>query len=358
MLRPAFILAALTLAVGHARADDAQAMADNGLRWLASQQDKVDGHWEVNGGQYPTATTALAAMCFLMEGSTLRDGKYSGNLRRATDYLLRRTQPNGLIGNPSNPRDMERYTYAQGFSVLFLACVYGEEEDESRRKELEKVLIKGVAFIQNGQSSRGGWYYVSAKDCGDQDEGSTTITQLQALRAARNSGIEVSKQVIDRSVKYLKDSTTRRGGVIYSLSQSGGVASDGQERPALTAAAIACAFSAGDYHSEYAKKWLAYCRDAIPVGKGRMPHDEYQNYYFAQSLYVLGDDGYARLFPGASPESRLTWTKYRTAMVDTLRTSQRRDGSWDTGYMGPVYSTSMYLPILLLEKATLPIYQR
>ena len=32
--------------------------------------------------------TALAGMALLMEGSTLREGKYSDNIRKAVDWLM------------------------------------------------------------------------------------------------------------------------------------------------------------------------------------------------------------------------------------------------------------------------------
>ena len=66
----------------------------------------------------------------LCEGSTTTQGKYAENIRRAVDYLVRQSRPNGLIGDPM--RD-DRYTYGHGFSMLFLSQVLGEEEDEDRR---------------------------------------------------------------------------------------------------------------------------------------------------------------------------------------------------------------------------------
>ena len=115
---------------------------------------------------------------------------------------------NGLIGNPNNPTEAARYMYGHGFALLFLAWVYGEEEDGDRRKKLEKILTKAVEFTGKAQTNRGGWGYVTAADGSDFDEGSVTITQLQALRAARNAGIVVPKSIIDKAMKYLKDSTT------------------------------------------------------------------------------------------------------------------------------------------------------
>lgn len=348
----------LTLAA-QARADElppkVREAVDRGLKFFADTQHR-DGHWEANGGQYPTSMTALAGMTMLMEGSTLREGKYADNLRRAVDWLMDRGQSNGLIGNPNNAQEAARYMYGHGFGLLFLSCVYGEEEEGDRRKKLEKMLTKAVEFTGKAQTTRGGWGYVSAADGSDFDEGSVTITQLQGLRAARNAGVVVPKSILDRAVKYLKDSTTPRGGVIYSLAHGGAAA--GGERPPLTAAAVACAFSAGEYKSELAIKWLDYCRQSIPIGRGRVGHDEYLHYYFAQAMYILGDTNFAKLFPKMPKDDHLTWTKYKAGMFDHILASQNRDGSWSGGYIGQVFTTATYLTILQLENGTLPIYQR
>ena len=327
-----------------------------GLDWLAKTQ-AADGHWDGQGGQYPTAMTALAGMTMLMEGSTLRQGRYSDNLVKAVDWLDKRAMQNGLIGNPNNPIEMQRYTYGHGYSLMFLASVYGDEDDKERRKRLETILKKAVEFTANAQTDQGGWGYVSAKDGSNFDEGSTTITQLQALRAARNAGIPVKKEVIDKATEYLKKATTERGGVIYSLA-NGGMARNGQERPALTAAAVACAFSAGQYNDEYAKKWIQFCKENIPIAKGRLAHDEYQSYYLAQAVYVLGDDRYGKMFPKEPKGNWLTWSDYTDAMVPYLLKQQNADGSWSGSYIGPVYGTAVNLTILQLEKGLVPIYHR
>src|SRR5262245_9482146 len=86
---------------------DVDAMVDKGLEWLKRNQAS-DGHWEAPGGHYPTTMTALAGMPMLMEGSTLREGKYSDSLLKATNWLISRAQPNGLIGNPNNPTESSR----------------------------------------------------------------------------------------------------------------------------------------------------------------------------------------------------------------------------------------------------------
>ena len=207
-------------------------MIKKGLDWLVKNQAK-DGHWEAFGGQYPVTMTALGGLALLMEGSTIREGKFRDNIRRAVDFLMVRCQASGLIGNPTFAGEAGRYMYGHGFGMLFLASVYGEEEEGERRKKLEAILTKAAKFSFEAQTRRevsregktivfGGWGYLSAKEGNNFDEGSVTITQVQALRAARNAGIEVPTEAIKRSVAYLEQCTNAQGGVIYSFGGGGG----------------------------------------------------------------------------------------------------------------------------------------
>jgi hypothetical protein len=341
-----------------ARADEIpgkyRATVNKGLEWMARQQSR-DGHWEAFGGQYPVTMTALGGMSLLMEGSTIREGKYSKNIQKAVEWLMARSMPNGMLGNPNIPGEAGRYMYGHGFALLFLSCVYGEEEDVERRKKLEDILTRAAKFSRDSQTNRGGWGYISARDGNNFDEGSVTITQVQALRAARNAGIVVPQEAIKDAIKYLEQSTNGQGGVIYSLAGGGG----GEGRPALTAAAISCGFSAGEYNSPLVKKWFAFCKTHVPLlGGGRFGHDEYTHYYYGQAMYMLGDDGWNKMFPDAKGDDKLTWKKYRDATFENLARTQQNDGSWTGGHVGPVFITAVHLTILQLDNATLPIYQR
>jgi hypothetical protein len=351
---------ATLIAVGRpSRADEVPAeyrgAIRKGLEWMAHNQSK-DGHWEAFGGGYPVTMTALGGMSLLMEGSTIREGKYKDNIRRATDWLMSRAMPNGLIGNPNNPGEIGRYMYGHGFSMLFLSSVVGEEEEGERRRKLVEILEKAAKYSAEAQTSRGGWGYVSAKEGGGFDEGSVTVTQMQGLRACRNAGISVPTEAIKKARQYLKDSTNPQGGVIYSLGGGGG----GDGRPALTAAAIASGFSAGDYNSPEVRKWFKFCQGHVHAfGGPRLGyHDEYTNYYLAQAIYMLGEEGYGKLFPDSKESDRLKWSTYRKTTFDNLIRSQQTDGSWTGGHVGPVFITAIHLSIMQLDSAVLPIYQK
>jgi hypothetical protein len=213
-----------------------------------------------------------------------------------------------------------------------------------------------VKFSRNAQTTRGGWGYVAAKEGNNFDEGSVLVTQVQALCAARDTGIEAPTAAINDAMKYLKwASANPTGGIVYSLGGGGG----GQGRPPLTAAAVVCGFAAGDYNSEQIKTWLKFCEANLRnIGDGRQGVDEYMHYYYAQVMYALGDDGWKKLFPDASADDCLTWTKYRKASFDTLVRSQKADGSWPASLQGPIYTTAVYCNIMQLDNGELPVYQR
>lgn len=353
-----------------------QKAVDKGLEWLKKTQQK-DGTWS-SGGQNPVAMTSMAGLAMLCEGSTVTQGKYRDEIRKAADWLMKRSMKgpnrNGLIGNPDLPGETGRYMYGHGFAMLFLACVYGEEEDKQRREDLKDILTRAVQYCGMAQSSQGGWIYTAKGDPpgSDSDEGSVTVTQMQALRACRDAGIPVPKEIMKKGTEYLRKSTAADNGVVYSLQRGGGMAAGGG-RPALTAAAIACLFSAGDYKDEYVKRWFKFCynpnvadRDQkIPLVNGgggmRMGFDEYTHFYYAASIYFIGEDGYEKLFPGTPKDKCLTWSKYRRSFFDTMITTQHADGSfpgaggWGSG---PIYATAVYCVMMQLDNNCLPVFQR
>lgn len=367
-----------------------EAAVERGLEALKKQQMQ-DGHWESPGGYYPTSVTAVAGMAMLMEGSNLREGKYTDQLQKALNWFLApaRTRANGLLGNVDSPSESQRYMYGHGFGAMFLASVYGEEEDKDQRKKLETVLTKAIDFTAKSQTSKkhraaegkqldiGGWGYTSAADTGGGgfDEGSCTVPQIQALRAARNAGIKVPKETIDKADAYLDACTTPDGGIVYNYT---GNSAAGGGRPALTAAALACGLGTGKFTEAIrimsAKnppkgqdrpsivRWFEFCKKNIPIGKGRIGHQEYTMYYYAQAMYALGDDRYASLFPGEAKDTHLTWTKFKEALFPTILDSQdKTSGAWTGGGdwgIGATFCTAINLCILQLDKGILPIYQR
>src|SRR5436190_10722150 len=306
---------------------------EKGLRWVAKNQSSL-GHWTAGG--YPTAMTALAGTALVGSGSTTIQGPYAKHIRKSVDYLLGKSRVNGLIGDPQSDN---RYTYGHGFSMLFLSQVLGEEEDEERRQELVEKLEKACTFSGNAQTPSGGWGYISAKDGNNFDEGSTTITQVQGLRACRNAGIPVTSEIIDKAKEYIFRCKNADGGISYSSRNHG------TSRPAITAAALATLYNAGAYDTKHVPDMLEFCKknlQNLSEGPNSFGHWHYTYLYYSQVMYRQGNK---------------EWEPFRDKLYGHILKEQQPDGSW-TGNIGPIYVTACNLIMLQLDKAYLPIYQR
>jgi hypothetical protein len=292
------------------------------------------GAW--NTSVYPTALSALAVSALVASGSTTTQGPYSKQIARATDYLISKSRENGLIGDPLTD---SRYTYGHGFSMLVLSQILGEEGLLDRRQELVDVLTRAVEFSGNAQTPAGGWGYVSARDGSNFDEGSTTITQVQGLRGCRNAGIAVPAEVIDRAKQYIYVCKNADGGISYSSRQRG------TSRPAITAAALAALYNAGDYSGEHVPEMLAYTKKELHDLNSQTQafgHWHYTYLYYSQVVYRQGD---------------AEWLPFRERLYDRISAEQKSEGFWEST-IHPVYVTACNLIMLQLDRGLLPIYQR
>jgi hypothetical protein len=310
---------------------DTREAIERGLKFLAREQSK-DGSWRTGGGYgaYPVAMTGLAGLALVSSGSTMVRGPHAKHVRRAVDYCLSRQQPNGLIAAVA---EEARPMYGHGFSMLFLAQVYGMEEDKSRQRRIQAVLHRAIQLTARAQSRDGGWLYTpDARG----DEGSVTVTQVQALRACRNAGLHVPKKVIDLAIRYIERSQQSDGGIAYRVRSRG-------SRPALTAAACAVLYNAGSYDSPVAKKCFEYAwKRCQPVGSS-VGHHFYTQFYMSQAVWQKGDR---------------YWNQYYPRIQQYLLRVQQGNGSWQGDGAGLVYGTAIALLILQIPYNNLPILSR
>jgi hypothetical protein len=230
--------------------------------------------------------------------------------------------------------------YGHGFAMLFLAQAYGVEQNAEVQRRIRAVLRNAVRLTGEAQSRDGGWNYTP--DSGG-DEGSVTITQVQALRAARNAGIHVPKSVITRAIAYIAGCACDDGGIAYRISRTG--VGRGRGLPAITAAAVAVLYNAGEYEHPVARRALLYLQRHL---KGQTAtrasgHAYYMLFYAAQAMYLSGEHNWRTFFP-----------KHR----DELIGRQTDEGSWADSRTSTSYATPAALIVLQLPYARLPILQR
>jgi hypothetical protein len=318
----------------HITADTLKAVRA-GLEYLAKTQES-DGSWagDEGGRAYPVAITALAGTALLANGNTPTRGRYAAPLEKATEFLLGCSTQSGLITGPTQDSNMPMHGH--GFALMFLACVYGSETKPALRQRTKEAIDKAVKLTSEGQSADGGWTYVP----GGGDEGSVTVTQVQGLRAAHNAGLAVPRGTIAQAVNYIERCSTPEGGICYSLGNRGG------PRLAISAAAVATLYNAGQYDAPVANRCLEYVwrnfKDAKTWRRGG--HDFYCQLYAAQAFYLAGDQ---------------YWDNYFPAVRDQLIAMQdKSDGSWPGDGIGKAYGTAIALVILQLPYKYLPVYQR
>lgn len=299
-----------------------------GLAFLVQSQAE-DGSWGTGPYRGNTAVTALAGLAFLCSGSTPGRGPYGRQIDRVIDYLLVHSQESGLIVSQRGVSHGPMYDH--GFAVLFLAECYGM----SRRPELREKLGRAVQLIVAAQNQEGGWRYQPRRSEADI---SVTVCQVMALRAARNAGLFVPKETIDRSIHYVKKSQNPDGGFMYMLSVGG------QSEFARSAAALVALYTAGVYDAPEIQKGLDYVAKFQPQA-GQVRREQYYfygHYYAVQAMWWAGGARWLRWFP---------------AVRDDLLARQRPDGSW-TDPICPHCATAMALIILQLPNNVLPIFQR
>ena len=305
-----------------------------GLDHLASTQAD-DGAWITGGGQaYPVAMSGLAGTAFLAHGNTPTRGKYAKTVQATVEFLTRCSTSTGLITGPGQDSGMPMHGH--GFALMFLASVYGMITKDSLRRQVADVVRKAVNLTSQGQSSAGGWTYTP----GTGDEGSVTVTQVQALRAAQNAGFLVPKVVIEEAASYLEKCRTREGGIQYSLGSGGG------PKLPISAAAVATLYNAGQFENPIAVDCLKYVWDQFRASEDFNKgggHAYYTHLYASQGFYMAGD---------------AYWDVYFPRTRDQLIAMQQADGSWNGDFIGQVYGTSIAVIILQLPYKYLPVFQR
>jgi prenyltransferase beta subunit len=305
----------------------AQKAIDRGLAFLAKMQHD-DGSFGGGGYARNVAVCGLAGMAFMSAGSTPGRGPYGQQVQNCVDFLLANTQASGFIvvQDSSSHGPM----YGHGFATLFLAEAYGM----TMRGDIREKLSKAVNLIVQTQNSEGGWRYQPQRRDADI---SVTICQVMALRAARNAGLFVPRDTIDRCIDYVKRSQNADGGFMYMIQ-------GGQSAFPRSAAGIVALYSAGVYQGAELEKGLEYLMGFLPRGGAfsRESHYFYGHYYAVQAMWQAGGKH---------------WNAWYPAIREELVLRQRDDGSWMDSICQE-YGTAMACVILQMPNNYLPIFQR
>ena len=297
-----------------------------GLAYLAKQQNE-DGSFDADryGGPH-VGVTAICCLAFMANGELPGRGDYGSVVQKGLDYILANAQESGLIASKNVSHGP---MYGHGFATLFLAEIYGMTDDD----DVRDALVKAVKLIVKSQNAEGGWRYQPIPYDADL---SVTICQIKALRSARQAGIDVPKETIEKAIQYVKDSQNPYDGGFRYMIGSGSSAFP------RSAAGVASLYYAGVYEGDIINDGIAYLEKQIDSGNDDGGHEFYGHYYCSQAMFIAGGKHWADYFP-----------MIRERMIRR----QERDGSWDSPH-GKDYATGMTLIVLEMPYRLLPIFQR
>jgi squalene cyclase len=302
------------------RSDVAPAEVDRvyvkGLQYLARSQ-AAEGTWSDSSYGKEPAVVGLAVVSMLAHGDDPNSGPYAPFIRRGLDFILKQmNKKTGYIG---------RSMYNHGFGTLALAEAYGAVDEP----QLGPALQQAVRLILSSQANNpfGAWRY--SPESNDAD---TTVSgcQLVALFAARNAGIGVPEEAIQKGLKFFASCQTPEGGFGYTSAAS----------PNAARTAIGCLVLA--LAKEKNGKSFKAAFDFLQKTPTDSTYQQYFLYYGSQAFFH------------ASPQA---WQSWNRKNIKTLATSQNADGSWD-GQFGQTFSTAASLLSLALNYRYLPIYER
>ncbi|MBM4091348.1 MAG: terpene cyclase/mutase family protein [Planctomycetes bacterium] len=298
-----------------------------GLDFLAERQNE-EGCFGTEGYRRNVAVVSLAGLAFMANGSAPGRGPYGRHVNRCLSFVLKHAREDGFIVVPGSSSHGPMYEH--GFATLFLAEAHGMYRDSN----LREALARAASLIAATQNQEGGWRYRPERHDADI---SVTICQVMALRAARNAGIFVSNETIDRCTDYVKQCQNPDGGFAYMLPRE-------ESRFPRTAAGIVALYSAGIYEGDEIRRGLEYLMKHKPeIGSVNVDdHFFYGHYYAVQATWLAG---------GAY------WREWYPAIRKVLLARRREDGSW-FDQICPEYGTAMACMILQMPNNYLPIFER
>lgn len=300
---------------------------DKGLEWLASRQNADGSFGSRSSYGAQSAITSLSGLAFMSAGHLPGRGKYGEHVRRAVDFICNSAQESGLLASEASQGVM----YSHGFATLFLGEVYGMTGDERVKEKLQRA----VRLIHRAQNEEGGWRYMPIPLDADV---SVTICEVMGLRAARDAGIKVEKETIDKAIAYVRRCQNSDGGFSYMASFGGGSAFE------RSAAGVATLYYAGVFEGDDLKRGLDYIARFQPTQQAGRSHGHYYygHYYAAQAMFLAGGDYWAKWYPAIRDE--------------LINNRQNPETGAFSGEIAPEYATACALIILQMPNRYLPVF--
>lgn len=362
--------------------ENVQRALDRGLSWMIEAQHG-DGGWGAGTHQRQDvmnphavhtdpATTSMVAMALLRNGTTLTNGRYASNLRRALDHLLNAVESAGENSlNITDQTGTQIQTKLGGnidviLTSQFLSNIQPHLNDNpallKRVKSAQDICIDKIQRAQddNGSIAGSGWAGVLQSSFA-----------TNALEAAEANGADVDKKALDRARQFQKGNYNAKTGdvntdlgagvVLYSITGSVRASAkearkveeeiskakrEGKLAPSAAPSAenLQKIGYARDDAMQYATAYEVYQsakveaqREEVMNGFGNNGGEEFLSYLqTGESMIINKDD---------------TWQNWYDNVSGRLLKIQNNDGSWNGHHCitSPVFCTATCLLILAVN---------
>ena len=305
-----------------------------GLSWLKATQSE-DGSWGAkdkneNGepikadAHHKKAMTGMALLCYLGHCELQDSPDFGPTVQKAISYItsMPPDEPVGAGNRGSYSHPIRTYALCEAYTM-------------TKIKKLEVYAKRAAELVIKGQNENGGWAYAYGKGPAAHTDLSVAGWNIQALKAAAYTGIEISglDEAMDKAIKYVKECQDKAGKFAYQRGKGG--------KASLTGTGVLSLQIWKNAKSEEAEKGLEWIVQNEAVITEWSKVDVYGWYYNAQACFQA---------TGVSGGSKF-WKAWNKDFQKTVTSNQAADGHWPHGnhFHGDsdVYRTTM--AILMLE---------
>lgn len=303
----------------------AEAAIRRSLAYLASNQN-ADGSW--GEGKYHVSNTALVVMALMVDGQVPSHGQYGKHLEAGITYLLNQAQlrSDGYIVDASSGT-----FYQHCLAVMALAEAWGH----SKNPRIGPAVRKGTQVILRSQGKEGGWRYSPKPTLGDI---SVTIMAIEALISAKESGVLVPDENIERAREFLYACQQPDGRFSY-------LPGEDETNSYRMGAGLLGLQLTGDRDSQRVAKGWAYLLDVgVKKNWAFNPRPDFLDQFYCVQACYQGGDQYIQL--------------WYPKLCDMLVSRQAPNGRIGNSDHLPYGSTALATLILAVPNRYLPIFQR
>jgi hypothetical protein len=281
-----------------------------GLRWLKSTQN-ADGSWCNTNRE---AMTGLALLAFLGHCETPLSEEFGDAVLRAITYLV----DSGMKNKGYLTRSLQAtggvYEHAMASYALAEAYTFCSKIGMNEIPNLRETVEKATNIIISGQHPSGGWAYGYVQSGGNNGDTSISGWQIQALKAAKHTGIEFRDldRTAAKALDFIVGCQAESGGFGYTQS-TGTVSGD---HFSLTGVGVLSHQMFDKANAREVRAGIEYISKNPGVSwaaSDKAHGDIYAAYYECQAMMNRGGN---------------EWLDYNKTFRDPILKNQASNGTW------------------------------